>query len=848
MFFKPKQLVKNSSKNFMKGVSLILIGATTLSFFISFAGCNRILTKKLESPFTTDYEINKDNIDFFLNNDVLETAITGGPFYNGAQKLPSQKTEDFDQARQKKIEEIKKEAVSLVKACNDSKTALANLRSEYIAYLNEVYKEEPGLKDIALETLNAVALNATNELFIEEQYKSLSSQKTDQLYAQSFLDYLSVSKAVELAGAYLEDADTVLSYSALMIKHLSASKIQKVKSATESYDAKMEELTKQTQKSLEPVVQHLANVELGFKQLSSADYYFSLEAIGWMKNEQKNIDSLVKNLEPREGLSKEDIENIKIYYQAFKELNSSIESHLAALDKKDLVEVSRVPFPSYGPSDAWAAEEYKPGENYQAGNEVLKQSLEAKAPNEGWFSKGWSAVKSGFGKLKTGVGVGIDVLNLGVKNISSVGAGIYYGNSAKDIIQSIGENVKEFKNNYENGVSGAETFQTAYEYIKGVEKGAGKAAGSATQWAFEKIFGKGKIASTAGWAMGGITKISVGMFTGLAKGIYKVANKNSSTEDVTMGFIEIGLSCIGNSKIIIRASQLPGLLKGGAEGAKTFAQIAGNLVKSVANASERKALKKAIADLLKNKLLTPDKVTQLINNSIQLEAKEALKQALKNGRQALISQIKDLLSKGAGASWSNFKETIKGSLQNLFVKSFPKTWKGVLEALTTKMGTDPAKYLDNLFASGFTNQILKDLIKEALAIPPDPAQVNGVWKGSILIAKVDIPKSEQKRAEEAGCEQAFKQLEGKNNPITMEIKLNSAGSGTVKLTGRDTAKGSATYSDGFIKMVVKTEGAVLTFNGKVAFKKEGGMTMSGTWRAPYQNSKIIMSGTFSVAK
>lgn len=833
-----------------RGLSLLL--AFMLAASTTLGGCGRVGLpglKKPQTPFTTEYVLDETNIDYFLSNDDLESAMTGGPFYAGAQALPSQNTAEYDKARAAKVAEVNAKAAELVAACEPAKPALANLRSEYTVFLNKVHNEEDGLKDPAIESLNAVALNGTKTTLAELQYAALAGQETTQTYAVAMRDYLAVTKATEYASLMLKDADELASYSAIMITALADSENPAVKSAVAEYDTKMQTLYPDTLKALEPLAQGVADIDLGMRQLSSADHYFSLEAMGYMKAEQAKLEEALAGLEPREGITAEDVANIKITYEAFKELNASMESHLAAIDTSGMVEVAGVPFHDFGPDKAYAAGDYEPGKNYDAGTEVMRQQADSTPPKKGFFSGAWDTVKSGFGKLKTGVGVGVDAIGLGVRNITSVGAGIYYGNSTKDIVDNIMTNTKEVADNYEKGLSGSSTFTTAGEYVEGVETGAGEAAGGATEWGFEKVFGKGKVSGTAGWAVNGVTKITVGMFTGLAKGIYKVADKKSSTEDVAIGFIEIGLGAVGGSKLIIKASQLPGLLKGGAEGAKAFGKIVTNLVGSAANSSQRKAISKQLADLLIKKGMDPKAAQQILAATIKSEINAAMGQLLKNSRAAMIKKVRDLLASGGTGALTNFKETVKSSLEDLLKKGFSKTFQGYLDAGTTVIGATFTDYVDNLVAAGLTDGVLVDLIKSALAIPPDPAQVNGTWTGSLIITKVDIPKSEKKRAEEAGCERAFKELEGKKQSATFKIKLNDSGSGTANMTLKGgSGNGSATYSDGQITMVVTSQGTRFTLKGTVAFKNEGGMTMSGSWSAPFQGSKIKMAGTFSATK
>ncbi|MDP2182275.1 MAG: hypothetical protein Q8K99_06875 [Actinomycetota bacterium] len=777
--------------------------------------------------------------------------MTGGPFYDGAQPLPSQNTEEFDTARAAKIDEITAEADGIVKACEAAKPAMAELRTAYADYLEIVYKADPAVKDIALETLSQVALVGTKEAIGEAQYASLASQEPTQAYTADMAAYLAVSKAVDVGGLYLEDVNTIAGYAAVMIDGLADSSDAKVKAANSDLDLKMEKLLGDALKALEPVAAGIANVNAGLEQLASADYYFSREALGWMDSQMAELGPLVDGLEPREGMTAEDVQAIKGFYAATKEWNGALNEHFASLDTSRVIAVPGVPMPGIGPEPAYAADggKYEAGKDYGAANDVLQMQAKAEPPKEGWLSSGWGAVKGAFGKAKTVVGTGVDVLNAGVYNISRVGTGIWYGNSGKDIADDIGRNTKDLVDNYKNGVSGADTLKTAGDYIDDVEKGAGEAAGGATSWTFEKIFGKGKISGTAGWAVGGLTKITTGMFTGMAKGIYKVANKKSSSADVAVGIVEIVLGAIGGSKVILKGSQIPGLLKGAKEGIGAFSKTLTSLVGSAVNAAERKQVSKAIVDLLIKKGLTKAEAMNLVSNSIKLEINQAVGQLIKSSRDAMIKKIRDLIAGGGAGFLSNAKETIKGSLADLLSKGFPKTLQGYLDAGTTIIGANATDYLDNLIAAGLTDGLLTELITSALAVPPDPAQVNGSWSGSLIIVKVDIPESEQKTADEAGCEQVFKQLEGKKQAATFVFKLNDSGSGTVTMNAQGSSgSGPATYSDGALKMTVTSQGTTYTMSGTVAFEKNGGMKMSGSWTAPYQKSKIMMSGTFSAAK
>jgi len=405
-------------------------------------------------------------------------------------------------------------------------------------------------------------------------------------------------------------------------------------------------------------------------------------------------------------------------------------------------------------------------------------------------------------------------------------------------------NVKEIGKNYQAGVSGSEVISTANGYLEGVETGAGQYAGGWAQTGIEKTWGKGKIADATGWAVGGLTKITTGMFTGLAKGLYKVGNKSSSSADVASGIVEIGLSAIGGSKVLIKGTQIPGLLKGGYQGLKNGGQALVNLTRSAGDAKVRAQLTKEMADLLANNKLTQEQLTKLISNSVKVEISEAVATLMAKNRELYIKAIRDLIAQGGTAIKTNFTSTIKGSLEDLVSKGFDKTFKGLLDAGTTVIGAGLGDYIDNVVGSQL-DPVLTDLINAALQIAPDANQVDGTYSGAFVITKVDIPKDAQQEAKEANCNALFKQLEGKSNPMTLKV---DASGGDAQLISKDgSSKGTCKYSDGAITMKFSSKGATLTFTGTAKLTKEG-VVLGGGWSSPYPKTSITISGTWSATK
>ena len=166
----------------------------------------------------------------------------------------------------------------------------------------------------------------------------------------------------------------------------------------------------------------------------------------------------------------------------------------------------------------------------------------------GALTEGWKGIKTGFQDAKGAVGFGMDGVNSAVKSGFDYAIGKWEGNSDKDIRDTIVDNFSKMEKNLVSGESGAETFESAEGYFDSLEEGGGSAASTAVS----TVLGEGNVS----WLAGHVGKISVNMFTGFGKGLAKIASTRSSDGEVAEGFLDVGLSFIGGSKVVGKASQL----------------------------------------------------------------------------------------------------------------------------------------------------------------------------------------------------------------------------------------------------------------------------------------------------
>jgi len=665
-------------------------------------GCQPTSTANTNTkPFTLDYTLTQADYDFFVGSDTVDTAIVHSPFYAGNQPLPSQNTVEYEAARYKKVGEIMADADALVAAGKAAEPAMAALRSDYITFLGKVKASDPKAAEFVGSSLTSVTASGVSEIIAQTSYESLMSTEATTSYVSTMRDYLKVTRATEYGSLLLEDANTIIGQAAVLSQAIAADGSDAAKAAAAEFDGKATKDVADAMAALEPVAGGIDALDQDMALLASGDYYFSREALGWMASESAKLQPQVDALEVRDGVTQEQIDDIKAVFGAYGEWTTALTQELRSLDTSGLVAVRDAAAFGVMPfvETAYAAEgdvSYNPGADY--GNSVTSLSKEPEK-KQGWLGATWSGVKTVFGAVKTGVGVGVDTAAAAAKNISTVGCGIYYGNKPSEIWKEMKNNVKEIGKNYDAGVSGSQVLTDAGGYLDSAEAGAGKYAGGWAQSGIAATWGKGKIADTTGWAVGGLTKITTGMFTGLAKGIYKVANKESSTADVASGFVEIGLSCIGGSKVLVKGTQVPGLLKGGYQTIKNAGKLFVNLAESAGDAQVRAKLGTEMAAILANNNLTKEQVAKLISNSIKVEMSEAISSLMARNRDLYIKAIRDLIAAGGTAIKTNFVNTAKGQIEDLVSKSFSKTLQGILDAGTTVIGAGLGDYIDNLIAS-----------------------------------------------------------------------------------------------------------------------------------------------------
>jgi hypothetical protein len=235
-----------------------------------------------------------------------------------------------------------------------------------------------------------------------------------------------------------------------------------------------------------------------------------------------------------------------------------------------------------------------------------------------------------------------------------------------------------------------------------------------------------------------------------------------------------------------------------------------------------------------------------MTDSVRLEIAEATAKALAETRGQIMTKLRDLIASGGKQWWVDLKGTITSSWTDLVKKSFVRGGQGYLDAGTTVMGATVGEYVENLVAAGARDGWLSDFVNEAIAIAPDPGQVDGKYTGGLLVQNIDIPPGSEKTAEEAKCREAFLQMKGKTIPLNLAVDATNGQATMTNQKGSTT--GTCSYSNGKLTVSVSSEGSTLTMSGVAKLRKEGGVSLAGSWRLPFKGSAILLTGTWTATK
>lgn len=787
---------------------------------------------QVKDPFTFDYKLDVENVKSFTQGDDMATLLACTPFYAGAPPPPGQHTQEFDEARASKVDEIIADSDKLAEAAIGLKSDVEELRKALLDYLTICAKNDPKATTFAKDAGGEALRLWTLEALVEAEYKSIDT-KSGNPFARSFTQYMKVTKAVELGALYLQDIDNIVGFAAMGLDGLSGTKNAKIIEANKQLDDAMGKFNRMSGK-IGDVMSGMRKVDYGFKQLATGDYYYARTVVKFMRDSMPGLKKAAQDIKPNQYMDAQTVAFTKDYLAKFDNFSAGFQQYLDSVPKSQLLPVASLPNSA---GCAFAQDKDRPNDYGTAYLSVAPSAKDPGESKEGWLSTGWKGVKNAVHGTQSVIGVGLDIAGTAVKNITRVGAGVYYGNSAKEIWNDMKDNSNQIFKNWANNKSGAETMRDANSYINSIDDGAEYIGSKGT----EQVFGKG----WTSWGVGKVAKATSSIFTGLGKGITLVGNRDAQASDYVIGTIEIAGALLGGSKVIMRGTNLPAFLKGLGKGTWISAKGAWNAVAKLVENTEKSQLQAGIKTALKYGMETTGfEMRQAIN--------QAMLATIAESNRALKAELGNIIKAGVEAGWANFNGTLRQSLYDFSKKQFTANLKGIAELL----GGSKAEFIDNIMAQ-WGEDLIKGMVDQAMAEAPLAAELKGEWTGTTVFTSIQVPETAPKGAGKEGCDigAIIKALKDKPLPTKMRFDGAPSGSGSmfmqISFQGKQGSPINAhyTYSNGALTINQGVKGSAITMHGE-ARRMTQGYAISGTtvFAGGKGDARIVMSGTFNVTK
>lgn len=219
------------------------------------------------------------------------------------------------------------------------------------------------------------------------------------------------------------------------------------------------------------------------------------------------------------------------------------------------------------------------------------------------------------------------------------------------------------------------------------------------------------------WGLGKVAQLTSGFFTTFGKGIYRLANQDSTPGEYVQGALDVGLSFIGGSKILVKGSQAIG---GTAEAIDLVNASGLNFIQRLWNKLTVKELTQSVG----NTLITTKDALQAIGNTVILSGRKNLDDALRLAGEAIDLEFEKLLTGGGKAIIKNLTEGMSSSIEKFVSKNFELTFSGLRDSIKTILfGTEGSleNYFDNIVGSAINKWFKEELRDYIDSAKPSPA-------------------------------------------------------------------------------------------------------------------------------
>ncbi|NDK08785.1 hypothetical protein EOM39_06115, partial [Candidatus Gracilibacteria bacterium] len=622
------------------------------------------------NPFSFDLPSPKDSkeAEYYTKNDTVNTIYLSTPYYLGNKESMLPGYVEYDKLKKEKVDEAIKLTDELYKKNIELKALLEPYKSSYFDFTEIVLKKDKKSRKYIAEVTKNITESLVGEEIIIANYESIDTSKITNSFAKSNFEYQKTMHSIDLGKKITEDTIYLLTSSAVLSELYKDN--SDLKGEAKVFESQMKKISSLSDK-IDDIKNHIIYIDTALKQIETGDYYLAKSSLNYVKTNMKDVKEKLNSIKGNETFTKEDVELSKQYLSYMEEFTKNAEIELGKVSKNNLISDSDIKKiannKSYLLTTVYAVSDDDLGTAY----DTLSQSSVTTSDAVDTIKSGlksaanltWEGAKAGFNGAKTVVGVTLDTASAVTKSTMDAGFGLANGNTLDEVTSEIGSNFKKIGDNYDKGVSGSDVLKDAGGQLEGAE--------DAIKNAIEGTIGEGRTS----WGVGGLAKLTVGMFTGFGKGIYKIADKQATVGTLIEGGLDVGLSFIGGSKVLLQGTAGAG----GKEVAKNFGSKVVNFVTKMGANAEKGGFKS----------LTSKEAMGFITDAIEQEAKQAVIAEIKQAEIMVSKKLTEILKEGLKNIIKNAKgagETVAGNYKDFVKEQFKHSLESYKEALKKVVG------------------------------------------------------------------------------------------------------------------------------------------------------------------
>ncbi|MCC7478034.1 hypothetical protein IT575_06195 [bacterium] len=506
-------------------------------------------------PFDRGYELDEQARASYSEADSLPALLEASPFYAG-RLGPGARLESFNALRLEKIIGLTVEAVELNLLLSELDPQLEALEAAYAQYIAVKLEQDSSYSAYATFSLREL-VRLQEERRQGRPLSILAATTTGDSFAQAHIDYLAVVNAITMGQNVLDRIDRVSLYAALPLEDARRVKQGAALAADEAALDKSMRRLDDMQADLVSVSMRVQQLSAGLRQVELADRQLALASLAYMSEEMPGARRAADALADRPDADPEMLKQVQGSLDFYQDWYAVLEQQLAEPAAGGLAAGFMLPaFDANQLGIMPASTVY--------GAQAVQTIGSAPPPPQIPASPGtWASINQAFGAAASSAaktagqvfdfnaarstwGNYADRAGAYVFAISRITAGAYYGNTSAEVTQAIREEYQQIEKNYQQGRGGSYTYGNAKAYMEAAESYADNAAADFVK----KTFG----GTLTPWAAGKIAKGLTSVFTGLAKGVYILADPSSSKSQLAAGMLEIGFACAAGSSKAFEAS------------------------------------------------------------------------------------------------------------------------------------------------------------------------------------------------------------------------------------------------------------------------------------------------------